>query len=302
MIKNRKVKAIICGLVLTLGATIFAGCGNNAVEDGGKNTANNNTAQEEQNKNAEGEKQEDNTAVTVSKIDEIKKAGKLVLGTCADYPPYEFIVMKDGKEQIVGFDIEIAREIAKDLGVELEIKNMDFDGLIPSLKTGKVDFVISGMTPTPDRMEEVDFSKIYYKAVQSVIVRSGDENKYTTPESLSSVKIGAQTSSIQEEIAKEQIKATSITSLGKVTELVLSLKTKKVDAIVVEYPVAKSYVDKEKDIALANVTVGDPDGGSAIGIQKGNEDLVEAINKTLDKLMEGDKINELVAEASAIEQ
>lgn len=288
MIKSKKVKAIVCGLVLSLGATLFIGCGNKAVEE------NKNNKQETE--------QTSDASKTALKIDEIKKAGKLVLGTCADYPPYEFQVMKNGKSQIVGFDIEIAKEIAKDLGVELEIRDMDFDGLIPSLKTGKVDLVISGMTPTPERMKEVDFSKIYYKAVQSVIVRAEDKDKFNTVESLTPMKIGAQTSSIQEKIAKEQIKATKVTSLGKVTELVLSLKTKKVDAIVVEYPVAKAYVEKEKGIALSDVTVGDPDGGSAIGIQKGNTDLVEAVNKTIDRLVSEDKINEFVANASAIEQ
>ncbi|QGU96657.1 transporter substrate-binding domain-containing protein [Clostridium bovifaecis] len=288
MIKNKKVKAIVCGLVLSLGATLFVGCGNKAVEEN-KN-------------NKQGTEQTSDASKTASKIDEIKKAGKLVLGTCADYPPYEFQVMKDGKSQIVGFDIEIAKEIAKDLGVELEIKDMDFDGLIPSLKTGKVDLVISGMTPTAERKKEIDFSKIYYKAVQSVIVRDEDKAKFNTIESLSPVKIGAQTSSIQEKIAKEQIKAAKVTSLGKVTELVLSLKTKKVDAIVVEYPVAKAYVEKEKDIVLSDVKVEDPDGGSAIGIEKGNTDLVEAVDKTIDRLVSEDKINKFVADANAIEQ
>jgi ABC-type amino acid transport substrate-binding protein len=77
------------------------------------------------------------------KIKEIKQAGKIVLGTSADYPPYEFHKEIDGKDTIVGFDIEIAKAIAKDLGVELEIKDMDFDGLLLALNAGKVDFVIA---------------------------------------------------------------------------------------------------------------------------------------------------------------
>lgn len=282
MLKSKKLKAVVFGLVLSLGAALFVGCGN--------------TATEESNKNEKKAGQEQ----AASKIDEIKEKGKLVLGTCADYPPYEFTVMKDGKEEIVGFDIEIAKEITKDLGVELEIKNMDFDGLVPSLKTGKVDIVISGMTPTADRKKEVDFSKIYLKADQGIVVRAEDKDKYNSVEKLAEANVGAQTSSIQETIAKEQIKPKKVTSLGKVTELVMSLNTKKIDAIVMEYPVAKQYVAQNQGLALADITLQDPDGGSAVGIQKGNEDLVKLVNSTIDRLVSEDKINQFIDDASKI--
>ena len=108
----------------------------------------------------------------VSKMDKIKEKGKIVIGTSADYPPYEFHKSIDGKDTIVGFDIEIAKEIAKDLGVELEIKDMKFDGLLAALQTGNIDFVAAGMNPTEDRKKNVDFSKIYYTAVQCVVIRS----------------------------------------------------------------------------------------------------------------------------------
>lgn len=281
--KNKKrISAILLAFVMCL-SFVFVGCSNKS----------------------EAEKQEEKkseVAESAGKIDKIKKAGKLVLGTCADYPPYEFQKVINGKNEIVGFDIEIAKEIAKDLGVQLEIKDMDFDGLIPSLKTGKVDMVISGMTPNPKRLEEVDFSKLYYKAVQSVVIRKEDEGKFDTVEKLSQVRVGAQTSSIQEEIAKEEIKSTKVVSLGKVTELILSLKTKKVDAVVVEYPVAKAYVDKNSELMISKVKVGDEDAGSAIGIQKGNQDLVDAVNKTIDRLISEDKINKFVSEASALSE
>ena len=86
-----------------------------------------------------------------SSLEKIKASGKIILGTSADYPPYEFQALIDGKDTIVGFDIELAKEIAKDLGVELEIKDMSFDGLLAALASGNVDMVISGMTPTEYR-------------------------------------------------------------------------------------------------------------------------------------------------------
>ena len=104
-----------------------------------------------------------------SALDKIKASGKIILGTSADYPPYEFHALVDGKDTIVGFDIELAKEIAKDLGVELEIKDMSFDGLLAALVSGNVDMVISGMTPTEERRQNVDFSDIYYQAVHGAV-------------------------------------------------------------------------------------------------------------------------------------
>ncbi|WKL02385.1 transporter substrate-binding domain-containing protein [Paenibacillus amylolyticus] len=95
---------------------------------------------------------------------------KLVLGTSADFAPYEFHKVINGKDEIVGFDIEIAKEIAKDLGAELVIEDMGFDGLLPSLQSGRVDLVISGMTPTDERKKSIDFSDTYYKSKQVIMV------------------------------------------------------------------------------------------------------------------------------------
>ena len=85
----------------------------------------------------------DSAAATTDKLQEIKDSGKLVMGTSADYPPYEWHLVKDGKDTVVGFDIDIAQAIADELGVELEVKDMDFDGLIPALSTGKIDMILS---------------------------------------------------------------------------------------------------------------------------------------------------------------
>jgi polar amino acid transport system substrate-binding protein len=277
-------KGIIIGLVLMF---LFAlvGCGNKTSSE---------------NKNTEGNKETAQEKAELSKIEQIKEAGKLVLGTSADYPPYEFHKIDGDKDEIVGFDIEIAKEIAADLGVELEIKDMNFKGLLPALQTGKIDIVIAGMNPTPAREKEVDFSKIYYKAVHSVLIRTEDKEKYKNLEDLKGIKVGAQKTSIQEQIAMNNIEDSKVTSLGKVTDLIVSLKSKKVDSIVVEGPVAKAYADKNEDIMVADIAVGDPEAGSAIAVKKGSNDFVEQINKTIDRLVQADKINELVAEANEL--
>jgi ABC-type amino acid transport substrate-binding protein len=158
------------------------------------------------------------------KIKEIKQAGKIVLGTSADYPPYEFHKEIDGKDTIVGFDIEIAKAIAKDLGVELEIKDMDFDGLLLALNAGKVDFVIAGMTPDPER--DVEFSKIYYNALQGLLVHADNKDVYKTIDDLTGKRIGAQKGAIQEKLAKKEIKDLKLKALNKIPDLVLEVKHK----------------------------------------------------------------------------
>lgn len=280
MFKKNKIKALIFSMVLCLSVG-FVGCSQK------NDTAKSNDSAQSENKASE-------------KVAKIKESGKLILGTCADYPPYEFHKIVNGKDEIVGLDIEIAKEMAKELGVKLEIKDMGFDGLIPSLKTGKIDLIISGMTPNEKRAKEVDFSKVYYKAVQKVLIRKEDKAKYKSVADLEGKKVGAQTSSIQEEIANKEVKDAKVSSLSKVTELVLALKTKKVDAVIVEGPVAKAYADKNNEIMISDMTVGDPDEGSAIAVKKGNSDMVEALNKVIDKLNKEDKINEFVEKANEI--
>lgn len=245
----------------------------------------------------------------VSRLSEIKKSGKLILGTSADYPPYEFHTQIDGKDTIVGFDVALAKEIAKDLGVELEIKDMDFDGLLAALSSGNVDIVISGMTPTDERRKNVDFTNIYYFAEHGVLIRKADTAKYgTAVESLKDVMIGAQRGAIQVKLAKMRIKGVAedkaeepnaqVKELGKLPDLIMELKNSKVEAVVAELPVAKAYLGANSDLALASYTFKDSDGGSAVAVKKGDEALVAEINKSIARLTAAGKIESFVAEAS----
>jgi polar amino acid transport system substrate-binding protein len=244
-----------------------------------------------------------------TKLDSIKKAGKIILGTSADYPPYEFHTQIDGKDTIVGFDIAIAQEIAKDLGVTLEIKDMDFDGLLAALSSGNVDFIISGMTPTEERKQNVDFSDIYYYAEHGVLIRKADEAKYAASvESLKDKMVGAQRGAIQVKLAKTRIKGVAddkaeepnaeVKELGKLPDLIMELKNSKVEAIVAELPVAKAYLGANDDLMLATYTFKDDDGGSAIAVKKGETALTAEINKTIARLAGDGSIDKFVSEAS----
>lgn len=274
-IKYTKVIALIVTVVFTMG---FAACGK-------KETAST---------NASG----NNKTAVETKVDKIKKAGKIVLGTSGDYPPYEFHKAVDGKDTIVGFDIEIAKEIAKDLGVTLEVKEMSFDGLLTALNAGKIDFVLAGMTPKPERLESADFSNIYYTAVQTLVVRAEDASKIKSADDLNGKVVGVQKGSIQVDVAAEQLPKAEAKLLGKITDIVLSLKTNKVQAAIIEGPVAKSYVNANKDLIISDVKLNAPDAGSAVAVDKGNKELVAEINKTLDRLTKAGLIDKLVTEAT----
>ncbi|KZL91546.1 ABC transporter substrate-binding protein [Clostridium magnum] len=231
-------------------------------------------------------------------MQKIKKNGKLVLGTSADYPPYEFHRSVNGKDEIVGFDIEIAKQIAKDLGVQLEIKDMKFDGLLAALDQGNIDLIVSGMTPTEERKKNVDFSDVYYTAVQTIIVRSGDKDKIKTVDDLKGKKIGVQKGAIQEEIAKNQVSGAEAVALPKISDLVLSLKNNRVDAVILESPVATSNLSANKDLVFSDIKLNTEDAGSAIAVKKGSSDLVNEINKTLSKLKADKSIDKFVTDAN----
>ena len=238
--------------------------------------------------------------VELSPLEAIKEKGTLVLGTSADYPPYEFHASIDGKDEIVGFDIEIGREIAKDLGVELVIKDMKFDGLLAALDQGNIDIVIAGMSPTPERAQNVDFSEIYYQSKQTVVVRAEDKDLLISADSLTGKKLGVQKGAIQETIASEQFPGASPVALGKITDLILSLNSGRIDAAIIEYPVAKSGVTANPGLFITEIPIEMEDNGTAIALKKGSGDYLTAVNATLKRLLEANLVEKFVADATLL--
>ncbi|RRJ65878.1 amino acid ABC transporter [Paenibacillus oralis] len=224
----------------------------------------------------------------------------LTIGMSADFPPYEFHIKNEqGEDEIVGFDVEIAKEIAKDMGAKLEIKDLKFDSLLNELASGRVDLVISGLSPTPERAEQIDMSKIYYKAEQAVVTREADKDKFSTMESLEGAKIGVQLGSIQEEMAKKVPNA-KLTSLAKINDIIMQLNTNRVDAAILEGPVADSFVKNVKGLVITDAKPENEDEGYVIGVKKGNKELLDQVNSTLDRLIGDGSIDKFVAEASVL--
>ncbi|ATD54146.1 ABC transporter substrate-binding protein [Clostridium chauvoei] len=232
------------------------------------------------------------------KLDIIQEKGNLVVGLSADYAPYEFHAMIDGKDTVVGFDVDLAKEIAKDLGVKLEIKEMEFDSLVTALPADKIDMVISGMNPDEERKKVIDFSDIYYTSHHGVIVRNEDKDKYKTIEDLQGKKVGAQLGSTQAQIAQEKIKEVDLKQLSNVNNLILELKTGKVDALIVEVPVAEMAIKANSELVLADVKFEEESGGNAVGIKKGSPKLIESVNKTIKRLTDSGELDKLIIDAN----
>lgn len=232
------------------------------------------------------------------KIDEIKENGKIVVGLSADYAPYEFHAMIDGEDKVVGFDVNLANEIAKDLGVDLEIKEMDFDALISALKAEQIDAIISGMNPTDERKEQIDFSDIYYESTYAVLTKKDDASKFNSKSDLDGKIIGAQLGSTQQQIAENEVKASKVSLLQDVNSLILALKTGKVDAVITEEPVAAMAMENNSELALSNISFEAEGGGNVIGVQKDSPKLVEALNKTISRLKDSGDLDKYIIEAN----
>lgn len=231
-------------------------------------------------------------------LSKIKEKGELVVGLNADYAPYEFHILENGQDKIVGFDIDIAEEIAKDMGVKLVIKDMEFDSLLSALTGNKLDLIISGMSPTKKRKKSVDFSDIYYVAEHGMVVRAEDKDKYKTFSDLNGQKVGAQMGSIQEGLAKDNIENVDLQLLSNVTELLVSLKAGKIEALVVELPVAEMIVQSNAELAVAEEKIKDESGGSAIAIKKDSPELVAQVNETIKRIIDEKLLDQFIIDAN----
>lgn len=230
-------------------------------------------------------------------VDEIKESGQLVVGTSADYPPFEWVVLEsNGDSKIVGIDVDLAQLIADELGVELVMEDMPFDSLIPSVISGRIDMTIAGMTYTEERAEQVDFSEQYHQSVSNFVVLAGEEGKYETVEDFDGLKIGVQKGTVQEQMVTENLANAEIVSMQKTGLLIEALKTKKVDAIFIDDIVTIEFVAvNEGQIAVvSDVVFENPEQGKAVALAKGNEELLEVINKVVLEAVESGTITEFI--------
>lgn len=232
-------------------------------------------------------------------VEEIKERGKLIMGTSADFPPNEFHIMIDGKDTIVGSDIEVGRYIADKLGVELEIRDMEFNNLLGGLSTGMLDVVIAGMVPKPDR--DANFTKPYdLGGIHRILIRKADKDKFKTKEDFKGRVLGAQTASIQKEMADE-IEGVEVRELPLINNLLMELKTEKIHGLVMSNEPSISYTQSNDDLMIIEgIELQHSSSGNCVALKTGNDNLTEYINPIIDELVEKGLVQQWKEEYKAL--
>lgn len=226
--------------------------------------------------------------------------GKLTVATSPDFAPYEFYtVASDGSYQLAGFDMALAQYIADELGLELEVVPMDFDGVLTELAAKNVDLGIAGLSPDPERMDKMDFSDIYYEGGQSFCVSKANESLFASLEDTNDAKysVAAQNGSIQMGLAEEHSPNADIIALTKVTDIIAELISGKIDGAYIETAVAESYAKNYPDLIVKFDVPYDVEG-SSIGVAKGNADLLAGVNAAIAKALSDGSLDKFVADAN----
>ncbi|HBE84979.1 MAG TPA: ABC transporter substrate-binding protein [Lachnoclostridium sp.] len=212
-------------------------------------------------------------------------AGKLVMVTNAEFPPYEYY----DKNEIVGIDADIARAIADKLGMELDIQDMAFDSLIPAVQSGKADFTAAGMTVNEDRKKNVDFTDTYAEAAQVIIVKEGSEIK--TPDDLTGKKIGVQTGTTGD-IYADDIENAEVKRYNKGMEAVMALTQDKIDAVIIDREPAKVFVKENAGLVILDEAFTEEE--YAIAVKKDNKELLDKLNGAIKELKESGELKKIV--------
>ncbi|HDX7653189.1 TPA: ABC transporter substrate-binding protein/permease, partial [Staphylococcus aureus] len=223
---------------------------------------------------------------------------ELRVGLSADYAPMEFEHTVNGKTEYAGVDIDLAKKIAKDNNLKLKIVNMSFDSLLGALKTGKIDIIISGMTSTPERKKQVDFSDSYMMTKNIMLVKKDKVNEYKDIKDFNNKKVGAQKGTEQEKIAQTEIENASITSLSRLPDVILALKSGKVEGAVVEKPVAEAYLKQNPKLGISNVKFNEEEKDTVIAVPKDSPKLLSQINKTIKEVKDKGLIDKYMTNAA----
>ena len=265
-------KIMVLALSAAMLLTVLTGCGSSE------------TAATQAPQATEAPAAEQPAAEASTLLEQIKAKGKLVVGTEAQYAPYEF---KDFDANFVGCDMWLAQQIADSLGVELVIVDMSFAGIIPAVQSGQVDLGIAAFTNTPERAEEIDFSDLYETSAQLLIVKTGNADTYSTKEALAGQKVGAQKGTIQSQLIQSALPDSELFELEKYPALALEVQNGNIAGLVVDQAVGESLVATSNgglEVSNFAFTAEEASFGKSVVIAKGNEDLVAAVNQVIDKV------------------
>ena len=233
-------------------------------------------------------------------VDKIKQKGVVTVVTNAVFPPFEYF----NYNNIEGIDIDISQEIAKDLGVKLEILEMNFDGVIAAISSGKGDFIAAGLTKDPKREKAISFSDEYITVPQSLIVLNKGEKDEQVFENLSTdevhrlllgKRIGVQIGTTSSKYVKEQIEngflknsCSDVIEKKEYLDLVTDLRNNRIDVIALDGLIARQLAKKNKDLICFDRET----EKYVLAVKKGNEELLKYINQTINRLIDENKIQD----------
>ncbi len=281
----KKILAILLSLIMVLG--LFAACGNNNSTETKGNTPseNNNTTVPQETDPQPTETDPEPAEAQLTTVN----PGKLTMATNAFFAPYEYY---EG-EKIVGIDAEIAEAIANKLGLELQIDNMEFDSIITAVTSGAADFGLAGMTVTPERLEEVDFSISYANGVQVVIVKEG--SPITSVDDLgadgATYKVGVQLGTTGDIYASEDYEG-RVTQYNNGNQAVLALQSGDVDCVIIDNEPAKAFVAANEGLTILDTSYADEDYAACFA--QDNDALREAVNQAIEELIMDGTIDAII--------
>jgi len=244
--------------------------------------------------------------VQETKVEQIKKAGKLVLGVSADYKPYEFHSVVDGRDTIVGFDIDIAYAIAAKLDVELAIQDMDFAGLLPALQAGRVDIVLAGMQATEERKQNVDFSVPYFSERNVFVTRGDQAESFSNAASLAGKRIGVQQGSTQERAGErlgQEVPGLQLERIPNLLDIIQQTQNKMIDGMIMSDISAQVALAHTPDLVIDHdIAISSDAAGASVALAKGQPQLLALVNDVINELVSSGQIEAFVNKALAQEE
>lgn len=238
-------------------------------------------------------------------FEDIVASGKITVAVSPDYAPYEFLdLSKKGQDQYVGADIELAKFIANELDLELELKSMDFGDIPSAVNLGKFNLGISGFTFSEERAEQIQFSKSYDNSestCQGLLVQKERASEFKDLNDFSDKTIVMQNGSLQQNYVNQQLPDANHRLIGKLDDAVLELKYGKVDAVAISCESAKSFMLNNDDIVLSDIKfdIIDEEGMMVI-MPKNQPELLEKVDNAIEKVKENNLYEQWMAEANKL--
>lgn len=234
---------------------------------------------------------------SVDKLEQIKKAGVIKIGTNSGYPPYEFYDTRDGKKELVGYDIDLGNVIAKEIGVKAEFVDMDFDALIPSLLSGKIDIILAGMVENEERKKSVDFSIPYLEDKTVIVAKKDEVNSMKSVADLKGKTIVVQTATIQA-AAAENFTDVNVVKLASVGDTIAYLTSGQAQGLLIAKVSANNIIKQFPDysyVELEGVGESSEDGGNVV-VDKNQPQLLDKINEIIKGLEDKGELEKMFTE------